>query len=374
MRVGLSAFDCLPGQYGGIEIYFRDLLQHLDRADDGNSYLALCNRSLAGTLPPTSGSVRVKIFDFRRFSLNWLARNLIKRTARVDIVNQLIDGMQLDVVHHPFTTLNPQGLKVPSVLTFHDMQQEFFPEFFKTEVLDWRKSAYRASTAQATRIIAISEYTKRCLVERYGVDDAKIDVVYQGYNPRYRVLQDAAAEQVVRGKYGLERPFLLYPAVGWPHKNHQRLFEAVALLKQRRGFDGRLVLTGISRGTRETIAQQAEAAGVADSVQILGYLAFEELPVLYRMARLTVFPSLFEGFGIPVACSDVTSLPEVAGEAGALFDPYSVEDMAEKVWSVWATDSRRQELAAAGLQRVKLFNWEDFQTKTVDVYRKAASA
>jgi glycosyltransferase involved in cell wall biosynthesis len=268
------------------------------------------------------------------------------------------------------------------VLTFWDLQHEYYPEYFSRYELWLRRRVYKASVEEATRIIVSAEYTKRCLIEKYRVDPAKIDVIPVGYGSEFRIIDDRDGLDRIRKKYDLSRPFLYYPAATWPHKNHEKLFAALTLMRKHCGFDGDLVLSGIAMQSRKVFRAGIEKAGLGETVKVLGYLPFDELPYLYNLARILVFPSLFEGFGIPmleamacgcpVACSNATALPEVVGEAGILFDPTSPEDMAEKLWSVWNHPEKRQSMRELGLERVNSFQWEDTARKTLDIYRKAS--
>jgi glycosyltransferase involved in cell wall biosynthesis len=143
------------------------------------------------------------------------------------------------------------------------------------------------------------------------------------------------------------------------------------------------VLTGIAKKAQNEILEEIARLGLTEMVRILGYLSYDELPYLYNLARMMVFPSLFEGFGIPlveamacgcpVLCSNVTSIPEVVGNAGVMFDPLSSEDMAQKIWAVWNDDRRLAELRALGTEQVKKFNWEETARKTVGVYEKVSA-
>jgi glycosyltransferase involved in cell wall biosynthesis len=173
---------------------------------------------------------------------------------------------------------------------------------------------------------------------------------------------------------------MYYPAATWPHKNHKMFLGALKIMKYRYGFDGQLVLSGIAMQTNNDILKEIIRLGLQEDVVVLGYLPQEDLPCLYNLARMMVFPSLYEGFGIPlveamacgcpIACSNVTSIPEVVGDAALTFDPYSVEEMAEKVWRVWNDDVLRQEMNLKGLGRVKRFSWDNMARQTIAVYEK----
>lgn len=383
MKIGINILHFKPGRVGGTETYARNLLENLQKVDAANDYTLILSRINADTFDIPGRNFHKLVRNYSIGSLGWFCRGVLRNTVKIDILRSVYDRLGLDVIHHPFTTLNPNRLKTPSVLTFHDMQHEFYPEFFSAAELEYRQKTYRPSTEEATRVIAISEHVKSCLVERYQLSPDKIDVIHNGYGAGYRVLDDAAELARVRKRYGLDRPFLYYPAADWPHKNHKVLLSALKILVDRYGFDGCLVLSGATFQADSGIMQEVARLGLQGSVKALGYLPYEDLPALFNLAGLMVYPSLFEGFGIPVveamacgcpvACADRTSLPEVAGDAAVLFDPTAPEEMAEKIWTAWSDAETRGRLRERGLQRAKSFSWEEMARKTIDVYRKTVA-
>lgn len=383
MNIGINTAGFWPGKVGGVETYLRNLVHYLQRCDDENRYTLLCDESIAGEFPLAASSFSIKLCNYRKSSFKKMLRSILVNTTGIDMLRAEPRYLNLDVVHHPFTTMKPVWQRMPSVLTFWDMQQEFYPGFFSSRELLNRQQTYKASAQLATRIIVSAEFTKHCLVDIYGIEPAKIKVIYTGYGPEYHVVTDQEKLAQVKRCYGLYRPFIYYPAAGWPHKNHKALFAALRLMIKDYGFDGKLVLTGIAGQIQDGIAAEIERLDLGNVVKILGYLPYSELPYLYSLARLMVFPSLFEGFGIPlveamacgcpVVCSNATSLPEVAGEAGIYFNPDSPEEIAEKVWGAWASDEKLVEMRDKGLERVKEFNWERTAYQTIEVYREAAA-
>lgn len=381
MNIGLNVIGFLPGGFGGTETYFRNLLHYLQEVDYENNFTLLCDIQNICEFPLFNSLFKIKSYNFARPSLNWLVRGLLRTTVNIDILQPKVARAGIDVIHYPFTIVNPKGLKIPSVLTFHDMQEEFYPHFFTASELRRRKATYKASVKEATRIIAISEYTKYCLVEIYGINNEKIDVIYEGCGPEFRILNIHEGAEKIKLKYGLKKSFLYYPATTWPHKNHKTLLSALKLMKERYHFDGKLILTSIVGQSGSEILKEIKRLGLDDMVNSLGHIPYAELPYLYNLARLLVFPSLFEGFGIPlveamacgcpVVCSNMTSIPEVVGDAGVLFNPTSPEEMAETIWSVWNDDEQRQKMRLMGLDRVKFFNWEYAAKQTLAVYKKA---
>jgi glycosyltransferase involved in cell wall biosynthesis len=382
MMIGINAISFVPGRIGGMETYIRNLVQGLQGQDAGNKYLLLCDRRSAHHLPLSSPSFSRELFDYAPYSFRWLMRGVCRNIFDMDILKSRVRRLPVDLLHHPFTVITPPGLTIPSVLTFHDMQHEYYPEFYPAWELKKKQRTYRRSVEQATRIIAISRHVKESLVERYGADAEKIDVIYPGCGAEYRPMENTALLRETVARYSLEKPFIFYPAATWPHKNHMTLLSALRLLRESNAFDGNLVLTGISKQSQHHVISEIEKKDLSDVVKILGYVPSDELPRLYNLARILIFPSLFEGFGLPIVeamacgcpviCSNVTSIPEVAGDAGVFFDPLSAADMAEKIRLVWQDKSLRDDLGRRGLERAKEFNWKKTVEQTVEVYKKAA--
>ena len=380
MNIGINLIGFLPGKIGGMETYARNLIDHLQFTDKTNIFTLLCDEWNLTEFPIHNPNFSVKVCNYSKPSLRRFVRSALRKTIGVDILKAEPRYQSFDFVHHPFTVIRPEWQNFPSVLTFNDMQQEFYPEFFPPQELQRRKETYKRSVQAATRLIAISEHVKSCLIEFYDVSPDKIDVVYDGCGPEYHVIEDLKGLAAVRDRYNLDKPFLYYPAATWPHKNHRTLLEALKRMKDRYKFDGNLVLTGIAMQSHGELLATIEHMGLKDSVKVLGYLPYSELPYIFNMARIMVFPSLFEGFGIPVAeamacgcpvvCSNVTSIPEVIGDSGVMFDPNSPDDIADKLWIVWNNDAKRKAMSVSGIERVKMFSWETTARKTLESYQK----
>lgn len=382
MNVAINMIEFNPGAMGGIETYIRNIVPWFVHNDRSNSYTVVCNETNAPYFSSLCPELKLKIVNNKRKSAGRLLRSFLRNILGLDLLSLEIDRMKMDVVHNPLTNVRPLKLRTPSVLTFHDMQHEYYPEFFTPRELRRRRKKYEKAARSAGRVIAISEHVRQGLVEKFAVSPDKIDVVYQGCGAEYQLLDDAQSA-AVGAKYGLDRPFMYYPAATWPHKNHKNLLAALRILKEEHAFAGELVLTGIAMQSHGEILTEIDRQGLAGMVKVLGYLPYEELPYLYNLARVMVFPSLFEGFGIPlveamacgcpVVCSFVTSMPEIVGDAGVTFDPLSPADMAEKVLAVWNNSEERARMKQKGLERAKMFSWEETARRTLDVYRRAGA-
>lgn len=383
IRIGINALSLAPGRMGGVETYFNNLIASLQETDRKNEYVVLLNLPQVRILPLRNPNFSIRHFHYGNPSFRYLLRGFLKNTLGADLLARPVDRLGLNVIHHPFTILDPINLRTPAVLTFWDMQQEYFPEFFSSLELHLRKKNYRLSAEKAKKIITCAKFTKNCLAEKYSIDEKQISIIYPGIGKGFRPIDDGSRLEEIQRKYSLDFPFLYYPAATWPHKNHRNLLLALKILKETRGFDGKLVLTGIPVTSGADISRQTEVLGLKRHVRSLGYLPHEELRLIYNLARLLVFPSLFEGFGIPVveamacgcpvACANTTSLPEIVGDNGILFDPCSPQDIADKVWTIWHDSSLREELRRRGLQRSKDFDWNITARKTAAVYCSAAA-
>lgn len=381
MRIAINTIGYAPGS-GGVETYLSGLITALQKVDSENEYLILCDDLAARDFATVSDRFRILVLRYRQYSCRWILRGLLQRTFGFDLLQRELSHLPVDIMHHTLTVLNPPGLPYPAVLTFHDMQQEYFPQFFSKQELERRRSSYLPSVMEAKGIITVSEHAKHCLLERYGIDPAKVHVVHSGCGDDCRV-RDAASLGDLIQKYGLDRPFMIYPAATWPHKNHSRLLQALQLLSERSAFDGELLLTGARKEAHSALLSEINRSGLTSKVRWLGYIPRIDLLSLYSLARLMVFPSLFEGFGLPVveamasgcpvACSNTTSLPEIAGDTVVTFDPTAVEDIARAISALWDSSAMREKYSILGLQRSSLFRWEEAAAKTIAVYQQVFS-
>jgi glycosyltransferase involved in cell wall biosynthesis len=267
---------------------------------------------------------------------------------------------ELDAIHFPLTVMLPRVHEPPTAVSLLDIQHLVFPEFFSRAELAYRRVVYGWSLRRARTIIAISGHVKGTLVERLGIQPERIEVIHLGLD--HGLFHPNGAER---------RPFLLYPANPWPHKNHRRLFEAFTRVHRARP-DLRLVLTGTGL---------QRLGRVPEGVEVRGRVPREELAELYRTASALVFPSLYEGFGqppleamasgTPVAVSRAGSLPEVCGDAALYFEPTSVDEIAEAIVAVLEQPSH---LVERGLARASGFTWEATARRHDEVYRALAAA
>ncbi len=381
-NIGISLVDFTPGRMGGVETYVRNLVSWLAVNDYENRYTLICTDHNVGYFDAIIDRVETLVFKNDKNSPGRLLRSLARKILRVDMVQVDIDRLGLDLLHNPFTSVRCSKFKTPLIVTFHDIQHHYYPEFFKAKDVRGRDRVYRKATVEANKIIADSHHTKQTLIDSYKVPDDHINVVHLGVGSEYRKIDDQTFLDLERANLGLTKPFLYYPAATWLHKNHINLLRAVTILKSHYHFDGDLVLTGVATSAKDSLMTKILELGLQDSVHILGYLPYDKLPVIYNLARMMVFPSLFEGFGFPaleamacgcpVVCSNVTSLPEVAGDAAGYFDPTSPENIAACINMLWHNDDALQIMREAGIDRAKRFTWEKTARLTREIYMQTA--
>ena len=372
-----------PGIVGGVETYVRNLLDALNRYDQTNHYYLFCLSTTAFLFRYSNPNIHVITISERnpvdRF------RRYMQYHFEMDLGQTLFDrcasGIPLDIMLYPSTIIFPMPKNnVPIVLTVADIQHEYFPEFFSRHELKNRKKHTSSSLAKADRIIAVSAYTKQTLMEKFDLSEEQVDVVHETFNDKFLGEVSAADLARMQKQYKLPAKFLLYPSATWPHKNHRRLLEAMIWMQRNYGFSPPLVLTGMAASDHTKVMSAVRELQLENSVRWLGYVPYEELPGLFKLATVLVFPSLFEGFGIPlveamaaglpVACSRSASLPEVAGDAACYFDPLNTEDIGRTIYSLW-NDIRMQDvLRRKGHERIQMFRQERLVDRNIEVFKK----
>jgi glycosyltransferase involved in cell wall biosynthesis len=285
--------------------------------------------------------------------------------------------LRVDLLFCPFSTLWPRPACVPSVVTMADIQEVFYPQFFSEATLLHRRAHYAGSTRSADSVIAVSEYTKRTIAEHHQISPDKVFVAYHTTDESFFEPVD---EEVV-AHLRLPERFVLYPANHWLHKNHDGLLRALRYLKHERQVPVPCVLTGFPMADGYPLAEKIAAYGLEEQVRVVGYVSDDEVRGLYRRATLLCFPSLFEGFGMPVveamaagcpvACSTATSIPEVAGDAALYFDPNDPREMGEKILALWEDAGLRERLVADGKERARQFTARRMAEAHLEAFRYA---
>ena len=299
--------------------------------------------------------------------------------SRAD-VDALLDRHGVEVVHFTYPVKWPT--RRPYVFEPHDIQQHHFPEFFTADVLAWRKKTYGEGIRGAAFVVCGTWWTKQDIIRCYGVPAAKVAVI-----PRSSTMARAEISPQRKGEVAAEarlpERFMLYPAMTFPHKNHLRLFQAMAMLKDRKGIRLELVCTGRPYGPfHPQLTEAVVRLGLQDQVRFLGVVSDELLAVCYDRARFIVFPSLLEGHSQallealwrrrPIVAASQSSIPETVGAAGLLFDGADPEDIARAIDRAWSDDGLMQDLAARTEGSFDRYRWDRALLTLTACYKSAA--
>jgi glycosyltransferase involved in cell wall biosynthesis len=315
VKLALSLLSLRPGQVGGAETYVRKLLEHLPAAaGPGDRLVVVMDRDVAAALA-TPGWERVVAPVSARALV---AERILEATTpwRARAIEAVLAGVAADVTLFPQQSIFPARAPGRTVMTIVDVQHLELPELIPLAERVFRAAVYPRSMARADRLVAISEFTRRTVIERCGVAPEKVVTVPLGYEPR-----NASAVAPTDRVTG---PYLYYPAATFAHKNHATLIRAWATLHRSGAVPAKLVFTGMQTPAWKGLARLARALGVADDVVHLGFLPFAEARRVYAGAEAIVFPSRYEGFGIPVLEAAVEFKKKVITSRLPVFDELGV--------------------------------------------------
>ena len=369
-RLGVNLLYLVPRQVGGTEIYARRLVAALARELDETQILVFCGVEAAALLPDPEwpGNVRVVRAPVRA------ASKPLRLAAELTWLPVAADHHGVELLHSLGTTTPLHGRAV-RVVTVHDLIYQHFPGAFPPAARLGLQLVVPVGARRARRVQVSSSATKDEVVEHFGLAPEKVDVVPLGLG--MRDVPDPTGEAELRARLDLgERPVLLSVNAALPHKNLERLLRAVAQVPEPV-----LALVGHTGRDTERLRALAGELGIAERVRMTGWLSDEDLEGLYRLAAGFVYPSLHEGFGMPVleamrrgtpvACADATSLPEVVGDAALLFDPHSVDAIADAARTLVSDPARAAELVRRGLERAAGFGWERTARSAIASYERA---
>ena len=371
MNIGIDAH--MLGQHEtGNETYIRELVRHLPALASADRIFVYVEN--ADAVPAeTRAYANVRIVPLSSSSaVKRLLWELPQRAAQ--------DA--LDVLHISYNA----PLRLPPscalVVTVHDISFERHPDWFSKRLRWFLKASVRRSARAARQVITVSEWCRQDLIETYQLVPARVNVTYEAAGAEFRLLDKADALHAVHEKYKTGERFILALGNLQPRKNQVRLLQAFAQAKANGNLPHKLVIAGQPWWQADTIMDMARALG--DAVVFTGYVPEVELPLMYNASELFCYPSLFEGFGLPVleamACgvpvitSNVTALPEVAGDAACLVNPYDVSELADALSRLANDAGMQQVLRARGLTRVQTFSWAHMAEQTLTVYQRAAAA
>lgn len=404
LRIAINAQIPLGSGGGGIETVLR-VLTSLGQLDGDEEYVfighwsdpnwlkPLLNERQKLVSPPKPEGRKTLISENFRQSLGQFRPILrkIKRAFRppsaqipIDLLpvsDGFYESLGCHVIHFPYQDF--VRCKMPSVYNPHDLQHLHYPQFFTREEISRRETIYPAACRAAQTIVVASQFVKQDVVQSYGIKPDKVQTI--PWSPPQISLKENAEKDwlSLKEKYNFfAEPFALYPAMTWEHKNHLRLLEAVARLRDRDKLRIHVICTGHKNSFFTQIEKRLRELKLKDQFRFPGIVTHEELRSLYFQAEFVIIPTLFEAASGPlfeawqhnvaVACSSVTSLPEQAADAALLFDPFSVEEMADALKRMTRDENLRQSLRVKGAKRLLDFSLERTAKSYRAVYRKIA--
>jgi glycosyltransferase involved in cell wall biosynthesis len=371
LRIAIDAHSVGTG-LGGNESYATNLIEALAETDKENRYSLYVTRREA----------------VERFSNRWPnfdVRATLPHTPLIRIpliLSAELRRSPVDVLHVQFTS--PPFSPCPVVVSIHDLSFEHLPQTFKWRSRKQLRITVRRSAREASQVIALSEHTRKDIISTYCIPPEKVTVIPLAAAAHFRPIRNDEELQRVRQTYGIEGEYILSVGAIQPRKNLSRLVAAYSRLRRAtpEGNLPKLVLAGKCAWLYEETLRTIKELQVSDSVILTGYVPESDLPVLYSGALCFVYPSYFEGFGlppleamkcgVPVIVGNRTSLPEVVGDAAILVDPFDADAIAGAMDKLISDSNLRAELAARGLARAKLFDWRETARQTLTVYQRAA--
>ncbi len=374
------AIDIRPIRDFGVGTYIRNIVRSLGRIDRENQYLLIGGRDRVREIGKLPENFRIVPFAAQ------------EGTARgFFALRQTLRHYGCDLLHIPHLALTPPYLGCPYVMTVHDLLDFMYRSHNGSGM---RQATERYFTSRvlsgAARILAVSQFTKKDIQRLFTIEDRKVDVVYNAIDDRFRCGHASDADrQFIAERYQVNYPFLLYAGRISPHKNVVRIIEAFAalkaeLLKDDKYPDLKLIIIGDEVSRHPDLRRTVIKGGVQNDVRFLGFVPIDVLRIFYDAAKVFVFPSLYEGFGLPpleamahgtpVVTSNTSSLPEVVGNAAVLVNPENVFEIMRAIHRVLLDQPLREKLKQRGYEQVERFSWDTSASRILAIYREIAGA
>jgi len=351
----------------GNEVYIRNLLKEFARLDEGNDLIAYISKQGAeADLPERIQTRRVSQNPYKRLGL--------------DLPEQLRRDRP-DLLHVQYT--GPLFSTAPLVVSVHDVSYLEFPQYFtRFRSAQLRLTVHR-TLKRAARVLTPSEFSRNAILRHYRLDEDKVVVVPNAVASQFRPIERAGARAAIQRKFGISRPFVLTVGDLQPRKNHLGLLQAFEeMLQAEPQLPHDLVFVGKETWYSPELHRAVDRSAIRDRVRFTGFVEDADLVQFYGASELFVFPSFYEGFGLPileamacgraVACSQLTAMPEVANAAGILFDPSSKEEITRAMLDVLRDAELRARLERLVVNRAAAFSWERSAARTLQVYYEVA--
>ncbi|WNB91062.1 glycosyltransferase family 1 protein [Bacillus sp. NEB1478] len=365
MKIGVDLLNLLHDRFGGVEHYVKHILEDILRADEKITFYLFLTRPHRDLFPE---------FQTR------MKKMMIKQSRVQSSLINMINSCQLDLWFSPLHMSALPNISLPRVVTIHDVLHTSYPQFVSGRI-EAIHHYYEQSAALFDGVLTVSEFSKKAITEHLPIPEKKINSIYLDAPHDFRLINKEWSKLIVKKKYNLQENYMIYPASFNPHKNHLNLLKAIALLRDDYKKNVQLVLTGFTskeNNTYQSALQFIKNNDLDNQVRVLGFVPPEDMPHLYTASSCMVFPSLYEGFGIPlveamktdcpIVCSDRASTPEITGGAALMFNPEDPRDIALKIVKLLNTNIRKN-LIEKGRIRAKAFSWERSAKEALKVFQ-----
>lgn len=368
MRIGIDA-RMYGNRQTGIGNYIKHLIKYLAEMDLVNEYVIFLMEPMYSEFSCPNERFKKVLVKSRWYS--WQEQLFLPWRFY---------GGKLDLLHFPHFN-SPLLYRKRTVCTIHDITPYFFPGHKMTSII--RRLGFRLvfgnTVRHAQKVFAVSNHTKKDIIKYFKIKPEKILVTYEGVENHFKITQDEERLKALRKTYHITKPFIFYVGVWRNHKNLVSLVKAFDLLLRKYNLNYQLVLGGKEDPYYPEIRQTWQNLGLEHDIIRPGFIKEEDLPFFYNAADLFVIPSFYEGFGLigleamacgtPVVASDITSLPEILGQAAKYFDPQDPESMARVIRQVLVNHGEREEMKKLGLEQIKKYSWRRCAQMTLEVYR-----
>jgi glycosyltransferase involved in cell wall biosynthesis len=375
-RIGINAVVLTP-QSGGLLVYVQNLIDNLLALKSEIQIQLFFSHNFLKQFPNYA-----KLPNSTGLSLN--GENPKLRILKESFVWQkVIREFNLDLFHSPISYI-PFGVKIPAVVTIHDLGFFHQPQNYTRLRVKFLQQMIARAAKRADRIIAISEFTRKDVIEYFKIPADKVTCIYQGFDAE-RFQKKYPLEQItqIKNKYRLPEKFILSVGHLEPRKNFNRLLQAFYEIRQQERIPYKLIIVGRENWLFTSFYKLMEQFNLQEDVIFTGFVDHDDLAALYQLADLFVLPTLFEGFGFPllesmaagtpVVCSNATCLPEIGQNAAIYFNPYDVGDMSQKILDVLKNIKLKENLVNRGYENINRFNWRSCAEETIRVYQEGLS-
>lgn len=393
MKIGIDCRSILNperGEAGGVGHYVYQLIRHLLQIDQKNKYvLFFDHRTKQKKLQKfKQANVKISFFPFFLYS------KFIIPSVSHHLFSAVIEKEKLDILHFPNSSQHPDKFNSKKILTIHDLSLLRLSNFFPTDQVKNGKRELEENVLLSDKIIAVSESTKKDLIDMFNVSSEKIKVIYHGLDKRFFKKTTPSEIDDVKKKYKIEKDYLLFLSPLEERKNIYRLIQAFNKVKKEikdksdkfnkvliKNKDIQLVLTGKIKSASQKIKEEVKKSPYKNDIILTGYADPDDLNALFDGAKVFVFPSLYEGFGLPlieamsskapIITSNLSSMPEIVGKGNAIFvNPYRVEEIFRAFVDLLSNPDLREKLIKRASERVKIFTWEKTAHETLLAYQE----